>query len=177
MRFSNFASADIADCMNRLASMDSGIKPFNNVRLFGTAVTVNMPNATNLLFHQALDMVQEGDVVLVNAGRDTTRAVCGENMVEIAKERGGRGFVVDGALRDSACLRNQKDFAVFARTSAANAAYKFNSPGEINVPIAVGGIVVYPGDIIVGDQDGVVAIRPKYAVHIADEVENLMKKQ
>lgn len=176
-RFTNLATADISDCMNRLASVDSGIRPYNGTKLLGVALTVNMPGGTNLLFHQALDMAQEGDVIVVNADADTTRGVCGENMIEIAKKRGVHGFVVDGAIRDSANARSRTDFAVFARSAEANAAYKFNSPGEINVPVSIGGIVVYPGDIIVGDEDGIVAIRPQYAEGIADEVEKLMEKQ
>ena len=176
-RFRKLASADLADCMNKLASVDCGIRPLNNVKLLGVAVTVHMPGGTNLLFHQALNMVQEGDVVLVNADGNTTRGVCGENMIEIAKQRGARGFVVDGAIRDYACVRNQTDFSIFARAVEANAAFKFNSPGEINVPVSIGGIVVYPGDIIVGDEDGIVAIRPQYAAAIAKETELLMEKQ
>lgn len=95
-RFEDYAAADLDDCMGRIASMDCGIKPFNGVKLLGTAVTVNLPSGTNLMFHQALSLAQEGDVIVVNAGGDTSRGVCGENMIEIAKERGVRGFVVDG---------------------------------------------------------------------------------
>ena len=176
-RFEDYAAADLDDCMGRIASMDCGIKPFNGVKLLGTAVTVNLPSGTNLMFHQALSLAREGDVIVVNAGGDTSRGVCGENMIEIAKERGVRGFVVDGVIRDAAAARAQTDFAVFARGAEANAAFKFGSTGEINVPVAVGGIIVYPGDILVGDEDGIVAIRPQNAAKVLQDVKALAEKQ
>ena len=176
-RFAGLSAADLDDCMGRIASVNSSIKPFNNVKLLGTAVTVNLPSGTNLMFHQALSLAGEGDVVVVNAGGDMSRGVCGENMIEIARQRGVRGFLVDGVIRDSAAARAQTDFAVFAKGAEANAAFKFNSPGEINVPVSVGGVVVYPGDIIVGDEDGVVAIRPKEAEKILAAAEAYAAKQ
>jgi RraA family protein len=175
--FQELNSADVADCMNKLASMDSGLRPLNSVKLLGTAVTVKVPEGNNLLFHQAISVAQRGDVIVVDGGGFIDRGLCGENMIEIARQRGIRGFVVDGAVRDSAAINACDDFSVYARSVVPNASYKVALPGEINVPVSIGGIVVYPGDIILGDRDGIISVRPASAEKIAAETKSLAEKQ
>ena len=167
----------IDDCMNKLAAMHSEIKPLNKVKLLGTAVTVRPPIGDNLMFHAAISFAQTGDVIVVAGGGCTERALCGENMMQIARQKGIRGFVVDGTVRDSAALDAFDDFSIFARGIMPNASYKGIGPGEMNVPIAIGNQVVFPGDIIVGDEDGVIAIRPEQARAIASEAKKLKKKE
>ncbi|GGP15820.1 RraA family protein [Oceanobacillus neutriphilus] len=176
-QFSNLEVADISDCMNKMGCIDSSIRPFNDVNLLGTAVTVKVPGGNNLMFHAALSLAKEGDVIVVDGEGYTGRGICGENMIEIARQKGIRGFVVDGAIRDSKAAVNSKDFPVFAKMIQPNGAAKGNGPGEVNVPVSVGGTVIYPGDIIVGDEDGVVAVRPQYAETIAAETKELAEKQ
>ena len=175
--FRDLPVSNIVDTMQKIAAAHSAIKPFNHVPLLGTAITVKAPMGDNLMFHQAISMAQAGDVIVVDGGGCTERAICGENMMQIARQNGIRGFLIDGSIRDVAAVETFEDFAVFARAVMPNASYKGLGPGEINVPVSVGGMVVYPGDIIVGDQDGVVAIQPKDAAEIAAAAKKLYEKE
>lgn len=175
--FRELPVCNIDDCMNKLAAMHSEIKPLNRVKLLGTAVTVRAPIGDNLMFHAAISLAEAGDVIVVAGGGCTERSLCGENMMQIARQKGIRGFVVDGTVRDSAALADFDDFNIFARGIMPNASYKGLGPGELNVPVAVGNQVVFPGDIIVGDEDGVIAIRPEQARTIAAEAKKLKEKE
>ncbi len=150
--------ANIADNMGRISCVDSHIKPYNNVRLLGPAFTVKAPLGDNLMFHKALDMAQPGDVIVVDGEADLNHSLCGEIMFRYAISRGIAGFLIDGCIRDAAALK-ELDFPVYARGVQPKGPYK-NGPGEINVPVSIGGQAVLPGDIVVGDSDGVVVIRP-----------------
>lgn len=175
--FKNLPVCNIDDCMNKLAALHSEIKPFNRVKLLGTAVTVRAPIGDNLMFHAAISMAEAGDVIVVAGGGCTERSVCGENMMQIARQKGIKGFVIDGSIRDSAALAEFEDFNVFARGAMPNASYKGLGPGELNVPVSVGGQVIFPGDIIVGDADGVIAVRPHQAEAVAKEAKALKDKE
>ncbi|GHV44339.1 methyltransferase [Synergistales bacterium] len=164
--FREISVSNIVDTMQKITGAHSGIKPFNNVKLLGTAFTVKTPMGDNLMFHQALSMAEPGDVIVVDGNGCTERAICGENMMLIAKKRGVRGFLIDGSIRDIQAAANLDNFAVFARGVQAIASYKGLGPGEIGLPVSVGGMVVCPGDVVVGDGDGVVAIRPRDAGEI-----------
>lgn len=163
-QFAGIPTSNINDEMNRLFCMDSGIKPYNSLPLIGTAVTVKAPAGDNLAFHRALDIAQPGDVVVVDASGCLERSVAGEMMIVYAQKRGLAGLIVDGAVRDLDGI-HRAEIPVYARGINPQGPYK-NGPGEINVPIACGGQVVFPGDIIVGDEDGIVVIRPEYAEEI-----------
>jgi RraA family protein len=123
--------------------------------MVGTALTMRTCMGDNLAIHQALELLRPGDVIVVDGGGDVSRALIGEIMMTIAQSRGAAGYVIDGAIRDAAMIA-QSDFPCFARAAIHRGPYK-NGPGEINVPVNVGGLVVMPGDIVVGDADGVVA--------------------
>ncbi|MBC7340395.1 MAG: RraA family protein [Firmicutes bacterium] len=157
-RFRRLATPNIADCMSRLYTMDYAIGPVGGgqVRMAGTALTVSVAHGDNLMVHKAIDMAQPGDVIVVSAGGDVSRAIVGELMCRCAQWRGVAGMVVDGAVRDGEGIR-EMGFPVFAGGLTPAGPYK-NGPGEINVPVACGGVVVFPGDIVVGDGDGVVVI-------------------
>jgi regulator of RNase E activity RraA len=176
-RFLDLGASDIADCMGRMGGMRSSMRAFNQVKLVGTAFTVKLPGGNNLLFHVALSLAQEGDVIVVDGEGCTERGVSGENMIELARQKGVKGFVVDGAIRDVRAAVTCDDFAVYAKAIAPNAAAKGGGPGEINVPVSVGGVVVFPGDIVVGDEDGVVVVPAQYAAIVAEEAMNLANKQ
>jgi regulator of RNase E activity RraA len=164
--FRGIPVANIDDNMGRISAVDTCIFPLNpNARLLGTAFTVSAPVGDNLLFHKALDMAKPGDViVLANKGGDT-RSVCGEIMSTYAKSRGLAGIIIDGAVRDSYALR-EMDFPVYAKGITPNGPYK-NGPGEMNFPVSFAGIVINPGDIIIGDSDGLIVVRPEDAAEIA----------
>jgi RraA family protein len=151
----------IGDEINRLGCMDARIKPLNAAPLLGTAFTVKARTGDNLMFHRALDMAEPGDVIVIQGEGDLAHALAGENMMLWAQRRKLAGVVVDGAMRDLESIR-QMDFPVYAAGIQPKGPYKMG-PGEINVPVTCGGIVVFAGDILVGDQDGVVVIRPQDA--------------
>lgn len=163
-QFKEVPIANIDDCMSRTAALPSRIHALNDKQLIGSAYTVNCPAGDNLLFYYAIDNAKPGDVIVVANNGYTERALCGEIMATLAMKRGIAGFIIDGAIRDKAALEKM-DFPVFAVASNINGPYK-NGPGEINVPVSIGAKVVNPGDILVGDPDGVVVISPD----IADEV-------
>ena len=120
-------------------------------------------------------MAAPGDIIVVDAGGLQRNAIIGEIMSTHAAKRGLGGFIIDGPIRDVDSI-GKSTFPVFARAISHRGPYK-EGPGEINVTVSVDGMVVYPGDIIVGDQDGLLAIRPDVAEAIAKEVALVEKKE
>ena len=163
-QFKGVVVAHLSDSMNRLPGAD-GIDPMHKGGpLLGVALTVRVCPGDNLMVHKAIDIAKKGDVIVVDAGGDCSQAIIGEIMSTLAEKRGVAGMVIDGAIRDSGAIAAGK-FPVYARGVTHRGPYK-NGPGEINVPVSIGGMVVSPGDIIVGDEDGIVAL----PVAIAAEV-------
>jgi 4-hydroxy-4-methyl-2-oxoglutarate aldolase len=170
-RFRGLASSNLADAMGRFNFMDAGIRSRSGFPMCGLAVTVNARPADNLMIHKALQVAQPGDVVVVNTCGNTTSAVFGELMCTTAAAAKLGGIVVDGAIRDVDGITKLK-FPAYSRTVCAGGCDK-DGPGEINVPIACGSVVVTPGDIVVGDDDGV-AVVPRDGI---DEVLQLAEQQ
>ena len=167
-QFRGLPSSNINDEMNRLYCMHDYIRLLNPAQakpLLGTAITVKAPIGDNLFFHQALDMAQPGDVIVVDGGSGCNRSLAGEIMLRFACKKGIAGVVVDGCLRDLDGIE-KLDMPVYAKGVTPQGPFKFG-PGEINVPVACGGQVVFPGDILVGDRDGIVVIRPQDAQAVA----------
>ncbi|WP_418025932.1 RraA family protein (plasmid) [Paracoccus sp. TD-10] len=158
--------ANISDNLHRLSGA-AGLRPFHDgTPMAGTALTVRTRAGDNKAIHLALDLLRPGDVIVVDGGGDISRALIGEIMTSVAKMRGAAGFVLDGAVRDVASLA-KSDFPCFARAGIHLGPYK-NGPGEINVPVTIGGMVVNPGDIVVGDADGVVAFPQSIAAALLE---------
>ena len=173
--FSEVAVAHISDSMNRIHSA-TGLRPMHRAgQLYGVALTVRVPPGDNLMVHKALNMAASGDVIVVDAGGDVTNAIIGEMMSTFAAKRGLAGLVIDGAIRDSAAI-SKSDFPVYARSVTHRGPFK-NGPGEMNVPVSVGGMVVCPGDIVVGDEDGLVAFSPELAPAVLKLVQALAQKE
>lgn len=166
--FRGIPVANIDDCMGRIACCDSSLVPMNKAPLLGVAFTVRCPEGDNLMFHKALEMAQPGDVLVIAAGGSMHRSLCGEIMSQTAHAAGIRGFVVDGCIRDKDEIAEFKEFSVFAKGVTPNGPYK-NGPGEINVPVSVCGQVIRPGDILVGDGDGLLVIHPEEAEELAEK--------
>jgi RraA family protein len=148
----------LSDNMSRLQGAAAAIRPMHGggAKLAGPAFTVRVPAGDNLMVHKAIDIAAPGDVIVVDAAGGLEQAIIGDIMTSLAAKRGAAGFVIDGAIRDAAELA-ARPFPVYARGVTHRGPYK-NGPGEINVPVSIGGMVVRPGDIIVGDADGVVAV-------------------
>lgn len=159
--FAGLPVANIADMMNRMFCIDARIRPVNSASLLGPAFTIKSRPGDNLLLHKALDLAQPGDILVVDAQGDMSNAIIGELMVMWAKKRGLGGFVIDGAIRDIGALKKM-DIPVYAAGITPAGPYK-DGPGEINVPVSCGGVVINPGDILVGDEDGLVVIKPEDA--------------
>ena len=175
-RFRGKQAANIDDCMQRIAAIDSAIEPVGKGPLLGTAFTVRVPQGDNLMFHKAMDLAEPGDVIVIDAGGFTDRAIFGELMSTYCRSRGIRGIVCDGAIRDRGALSEMENFPVYARAATPNGPYK-NGPGEIGLPVVIGGKVVNPGDIIVGDEDGVVIIPRQICDEIEDATEKVEEKE
>ncbi len=165
-RFAGIPSSNIGDMLGRLSCMSSELYPFNDKPLLGPAFTVKAPAGDNLVLHRALDLAKPGDIIVVDGEGCRNRAIMGEMMLNYAVKRGIGGFVIDGVVRDGNALRNAP-IPFYATGLTPQGPYK-NGPGEINVPIACGRQVVFPGDILVGDEDGIVVIRPQWAEELAD---------
>jgi len=154
--FADLPTATLSDAMGRHGAMSSRIRPlYEGVRMVGSALTVLCFPGDNIMTHKALPMVETGDVLVIDGG-DHDTGCFGHRSALQARARGGVGVVASGSVRDAAMLRRDR-FPVFARGVSPRAPQK-NTPGSINVPVHVGGIVVYPGDIVVGDDDGVVVV-------------------
>jgi len=134
----------------------------------GPALTVRVAAGDNLAIHKALELVKPGDVVVVDGDGDISRALVGEIMMTIAQVGGAAGFVVDGAIRDLNAFV-EAGFPCFARAAIHRGPFK-NGPGQINVPVSIGGLIVGPGDIVVGDDDGVVAFPQAIAADLLQAV-------
>ena len=130
----------------------------------GTAFTVKTRPGDNLVIYKALMMLQPGHVLVVDGGGETTNALVGELIMLYARERGCAGFVIDAAVRDTAAFQ-QADFPCYARAASHRGPYK-NGPGQINVPVTIGGQVIHPGDLMVGDEDGIVSFAPHQAENL-----------
>ncbi len=159
--FIGIPAADIADNMSRMSCMNATIRSINNLPLLGPAFTVKVHPDDNLLLQKALDLAQPGDILVVDAQGDLTNPVIGKLLVLWSKQRGIGGFIIDGAVRDIGPLRKM-DVPIYAAGTALTMSYK-DRPGKINVPVTCGGVVVNPGDILLGDEDGIVVINPRDA--------------
>jgi len=172
-QFKNIPSSNLGDVMERLYCTDSSIFPLNDTPMLGVAFTVKCPAGDNLLFHRALDLAQPGDVLVIDGQGCMERALAGEIMMHYCQSRGIAGVVVNGCMRDRAAIAKMK-IPVYCKGITPQGPYK-HGPGEINVPVCVGGQVVQPGDILVGDQDGIVVIRPEDAAQILQQIQEKLK--
>lgn len=164
-QFKQFASPDISDLMNRLYTMSSDIQNLSNEEtICGSACTVKLFPGDNLMVHKALDIVKPGDVVVIDTSENYSNAVLGDIISNKAKHKGIAGFVIDGLVRDIKGIR-ETGLPVFA-CGISPVGPLHRGPGELNYSISCGGIVVNPGDIIRGDDSGIVVVRREFAPDI-----------
>lgn len=152
-----YASCNISDGLNKLYTMDCGIRQmFPSRKMVGPAVTVKVRSGDNFMLHKAIELVKPGDVLVVETQGCNAYAVCGDIMVSCMDKLGVAGLVVDGTVRDIETLR-EIGMPIFARGTVCGAGDKDGS-GEVNLPIACGGVVVNPGDLVFADENGVVVV-------------------
>jgi regulator of RNase E activity RraA len=170
--FADFATPEISDLMNRLYTMSVSIKNVTvpDLRLLGPACTVKVYPGDNLMVHKSLDIARPGDVIVIDASSSTMTAVLGDLVSTKARHREVAGFVVDGLVRDLPAILALGDFPVFAR-GVTPLGPLHRGPGEINYPVCAGGIVVNPGDIVVGDPNGVVVVPREIAGELLERLQ------
>jgi regulator of RNase E activity RraA len=158
-RFSKLPAANVADCMGRLCALppELSLKSSPLKRMCGVALTVKARSGDNLMLHQALNMAQEGDVIVLSNAGGRERAIMGEIMYRyLADFKKVAGIVIDGPIRDIDELAKVQ-CPLYASGTTPGGPFK-EGPGEVNVPISIGGVVIQPGDIVLGDADGVIVI-------------------
>ena len=156
-QFQKLPTTSVSDALNGLANMDASIKPLQEkYHIAGRAFTVQMPVGDNLVVLKAIREAKPGDVLVVDAKGDTYRAIAGDFILGLAQTLGIKGIVVDGVIRDIVGAK-KLNFPVFCKGTTVAASGKVGE-GAINVPISCGGVTIQPGDIIVGDADGVVVV-------------------
>jgi 4-hydroxy-4-methyl-2-oxoglutarate aldolase len=172
-QFEGIPTSILSDCMNRFQAMDAGIKPLREgTKLLGAAFTVQAMESSNWEAHQALAMAMAGDVLVIAARGGMNNAVWGHVMTFAAKQRGLAGVVIDGCIRDGA--ENKADtLPIYCRGIASAGPHK-GWQGNINVPVACAGVVVNAGDIIIGDDDGIVVIPLAKAEEVLAEAKERM---
>ena len=156
-KFRGLPVANVSDMMLRLTAGGPRLRPMHRGgSMAGPAFTVKTRPGDNLFVHKALTMAAPGDVIVVDAGGDLTNAIIGELMSGYAAKRRIGGLVIDGAVRDVDILRANA-LPVYAAGVTHRGPYK-DGPGQINVPIAIDGMVIQPGDLMLGDADGVLCV-------------------
>lgn len=165
--------ADLHDAVGAdwraLTLMRAVMRPVvTGVTVAGRAVTAWCPSGDNMMMHTALHLAQHGDVLVVANGGVPNGALWGENAAIAAAMKGVAGIIVDGPVRDTAALR-ARGYPTWSSSISVSTPGK-SRLGAVNVPIDCGGVLVYPGDVIVADDDGVIALRPAWIPDIAARV-------
>jgi RraA family protein len=171
------AVSNLCDSMGRSHNVVGGtLRPMHRGgTLCGPALTVRTTPGDNLLIHKAIDLALPGDIIVVDGGGALDAALIGDIMTSYAVRRGVGGFVIDGAVRDTEELA-ARDLPVYARGVSPRGPTR-EGPGEINVAVSVGGTVVHPGDIVVGDADGLLVVPPLQAQAVLSAVRALLAKE
>lgn len=172
-RFKGVPTSWVSDSLGRSVGT-MGLSTYHNqigIQICAPAITVRVRPGDNLMIHKATEIAKKGDVIVIDGGGDLTQALIGGNVQTTAIRKGLGGFVVDGAIRDLVDWA-KGTMPVWARGYTHRGPSK-DGPGEVNVTIACAGMVVHPGDLILGDADGVLAVRP----HELEALWPLVQKQ
>lgn len=147
------------------------LKPLHSgVKIVGNAVTVRIPHMDSTAVHKVFDIAKEGDIVVIDTNKDYERAPFGELVCYRAKKAKVGAVIVDGAITDFGAIKNLGVNVYYRQISALTTRIK-GIEGAINVPIAIDGVVVNPGDLILIDDDGILVLNPEF-----DNIENLAKR-
>jgi 4-hydroxy-4-methyl-2-oxoglutarate aldolase len=172
----NIDASKVTDAQSRTGTMDSRIKPIkSSSRILGPAVTVELPLGDNLMLYVALKLAQPGDVLVVNTNGNYSKAIWGELMTQSALALKLGGIVIDGFIRDIEANR-ERELPIFCCGSVPVSVEK-NGPGFVNGEISCGGISVRPGDVIVGDGDGVVVVKKENLPVVLKNLSNIENRE
>jgi regulator of RNase E activity RraA len=174
--FEGWSTGNICDANGRLGAMDYRIKPLNpDWHFIGVAFTVRARPVDNLIVYKALDLAGPGDVLVITNDSSSNTSILGDLVCAIAKSKGVAAIVTDGLVRDAAGIR-ELGLPVFALGISPNSPYK-DGPGEVNFPISCGGLSVHPGDVILGDEDGVVVVAREDVSAVLGELRKVGAKE
>lgn len=174
--FRSVTAATIHEAMGRKGAIDSRIKPiYPGMKVCGPALTCRCEVNDNMALHAALHLAQGGDVIVACAGEYTEQGLFGDVMASSALAKGVGGLVTDGCVRDGASMR-EMGFNVFARGLCMKGTVK-ETMGPVNQPISIGGQIVNPGDIVVGDDDGLVVVPREIVAEVLDACHQREKKE
>jgi len=175
-RIRDFGTATVHEASGGGGALPSGIKPISEgMGLCGPAVTVKTRPGDNLIIHKAIYVARAGDVLVVDSGEYVEAGPWGGIMTTAAKQRKIEGLVINGSVRDSAEII-QMDFPVFSKGLSIKGTSKALG-GLINHPISIGNVVINPGDIVLGDRDGVVVIPRQDAEEICKRCQRRSEKE
>lgn len=174
--FLEVSASQVGDSMGRLNIMDSKLAPIGSFdRLVGRAYTVQTAGGDNKMIHDAIHEISPGEVLVVDGQAAIHRALIGELIAERYQRAGCAGFVVDGAVRDAEEI-SDLNFPVYARAVTPGGPYR-NGPGHLQRAVSVGGVVVKPGDWIVGDRDGIAVVPYEEASEIAKRAKSKLEHE
>ena len=176
MKKTGCLTGNVGDCIGRAAAANARVKNLAaGMKVVGPAFTVRVPPTDNLMIHKALTLIQPGDVLVIDGGGNHSWALLGWLMVSTAIKLGIAGIVADGCVRDAQEIR-ASGFPLFCAGLSPNGPFK-EGPGEINYPISCGGQIVRPGDMIIGDDDGVVVLQKQFAAATIDKVYQVIQRE
>ncbi|WP_342417668.1 RraA family protein [Paenibacillus sp. FSL R10-2782] len=154
-----------------------GVQPlFRPIRLLGNAVTVRLPHMDSTAVRHALELAQAGDVLVVDMSGDDARACWGEFRAYVAMKKQLAGVIVSGCVTDVGVL-NQLQFPIFSKGISALTTRTLELEGEVNTPISLFGVSVHPGDLILGDDDGVFVVKPGEAWELGEKALEKQRKE
>ncbi len=177
-RFKEFSTANVSDILGKVLTFENRVRPVVPLKepVVGFAITVQVHPGDNILIMKAMEIAQPGDVIVISDQFDTNNSLIGGVMAEMAAAKGIAAFITDGLVRDVEELE-LTGLPIFAQGLTPMAPVRGGPLGQVNTAISCGGVIVQPGDIVMGDGSGVVAIPAADAETVLKLGQELKKKE